>query len=175
MMNQMYLKIEALPPPTCRLVNLPNGKAGVSKTLDIMRDLIRKGKIKLPIRLTALDIIAQQRQKDFYGEISALFYFVRDYIRYVRDIRDVETLQQPERTLQFRAGDCDDKVILLASLLESVGHETRLKAVGFRPKNFAHVYLQTKVGHKWVSLETTEPRKLGWEPKNAVETMTRKV
>jgi len=139
-----------------------------------MRDVIRKGRKTLQVRLLALDLINDLLQKDFSGEISTLFYFVRDRIRYVRDIRGVETLQEPERTLQVRSGDCDDKVILLGSMLESIGHQVRLVAVGFRPGHFSHVYLETKVGTKWVPLETTEPTHIGWRP-NAVSKMTVKV
>ncbi len=55
-----------------------------------------------------------------------LHRFVRDNIRYIKDIRDVETVAYPDITLQQGQGDCDDKSVLLASLLESIGHPTPL-------------------------------------------------
>lgn len=148
------------------LARIPSGRAGVIATLRIMRDLIRTGKKSLPIRLLALDLTARLPQKDFAGEISAIYNFVRDRIRYVRDVLGVETLQTPEKTLEFKAGDCDDKSVLLAALLGAIGHPTRLVAVGFSPGRFSHVYVQTKVSSKWVSLETTQPVALGWSPPN---------
>jgi len=140
-----------------------------------MRDFIRTGKKTLPVRLLAIDLTTALPQKDFHGEVSKIFYFVRDRIRYVKDIRGVETLQQPDKTLELKAGDCDDKSILLASLLESIGHPTRLIAVGFRPGSFSHVFVQTRVGSNWVSLETTEPNDLGWQPPNVRERIVMKV
>lgn len=172
----MYLPVAALPKPKQRLIDLPSGRAGVRQTMHIMRDFIRKGKTSdSPIRETVLDLIAKKRQKDFLGEVSAVFRFVRDYIRYVKDINGIETLQAPERTLELAAGDCDDKTILLGTMLEIIGHPVRLVAIGFRPNKLSHVYLETKVGTKWVPLEATEPRPLGWEPRSRYPKMIVKV
>jgi hypothetical protein len=33
------------------------------------------------------------------------------------------------------------------------------------------VYPETKIGEKWVTVETTEPVKVGWEPRNIVSKM----
>lgn len=154
---------------------IPQGKAGVIATLKIMRDFIRTGKKSMPVRLLALDLVSDLPQKDFPGEASSLFYFVRDRIRYVRDVDGVETLQTPDKTLQFRGGDCDDKTILLGALLQSIGHPVRLVAVGFSPGVFSHVYLETKIGAKWVPLETTEPQEFGWAPPNPRERLVMSV
>lgn len=81
--------------------------------------------------------------------------FVRDFIRYTRDVRGVETLHTAPQILQQRQGDCDDKAVLIASMLESIGHETRFIAVGYGGK-FRHVYPEAKVRGKWVGLEATE-------------------
>ena len=103
------------------------------------------------------------RQKDFNGEASRLFEYVRDQIRYVRDIADVETLHHAETILAQGAGDCDDKCILLASLLLSIGFEfLEFVAVAFEPNEFSHVWLRAWVddppdGGAWVDMETTEP------------------
>lgn len=96
-----------------------------------------------------------------------LHAFVRDAIRYVRDIRGVETLHTPERVLKQRAGDCDDKAMLLVALLESIGHTARFRAVGFLPGVFSHVLVDVMLGGEWVAAETTEPVELGWSPKAA--------
>lgn len=130
-----------------------------------MGGLVRAAKKSLPVRQTALSLVNGNRQKDWSAEVKALHAFVRDNIRYLRDIRGVETLQTPDKTLEFGQGDCDDKSTLLAALLESIGHPSRFVAIGFAPDTYQHVYAETKIGDKWVSLETTEPVEMGWEPK----------
>ncbi len=59
----------------------------------------------------------------------------------------------------------------LLLLLESIGHPTRFVAVGFRPHNYSHVYLETKIGNTWLGLETTEPVEVGWQPKGVMARM----
>lgn len=144
---------------------IPSGKAGTLKTLEIMRRVVLSGKKSLPVRHTALFIVDGLYQKDYLGEIKAIHKFVRDCIRYTRDIRGVETVQIPELTLRIKKGDCDDKAILIASLLESIGHKTRFEAIGFIPGRFSHVYVSTLLNGKWIPLETTEPVPMGWLPK----------
>lgn len=148
------------------LQNIPRGKAGIIHTLELMRRLVREGKKKLPIRQTALFIVQDLPQKDFFGEINELFLFIRDSIRYVKDVNGVETIQYPEITLQIKQGDCDDKSVLLAALLESIGHKTRFKAVGFSPDKFSHVYVEAFLNGKWIALDPTMNNQLGWSPEN---------
>ncbi len=99
--------------------------------------------------------------KKWTQEANQVHLFVRDNIRYVKDVRGVETLQTPIQTLRLKQGDCDDKSILVCSLLESLGHPTRLIAVGFAKDTYSHVFPQTKIGDKWITLETTEPWPMG--------------
>ncbi len=150
-------------------VTIPKGRAGIVETLNLMRGLVRESKKSLAIRTTALSLVQDLEQKDFQSEIEEIFFFVRDGIRYVKDVNGVETLQYPQITLQLKQGDCDDKSTLLASLLESIGHKTRFKAVGFSPGKFSHVFVQAFYQGKWVSLDATMDRPLGWQPPNAVE------
>lgn len=95
-------------------------------------------------------------QHDFTGETRRIFEFVRDRIRYVKDIDGVETLHPAEWVLRQGAGDCDDKAILLAALLLSIGHTPRFIAVAFEPGEFSHVWVQDYLGGRWLDLEATE-------------------
>lgn len=146
------------------LHGIPSGVSGTFSTLKLMWLLVRKGKTSLPVRQLALSLIADLKQKDFVGEIERLHRYVRDEIRYVKDINGVETLHDTDHILAYKQGDCDDKSILLASLLESIGHPARLKAIGYAPGQYCHVYVETLVGRKYIPLETTEPVEMGWEP-----------
>lgn len=121
------------------------------------------------VRQFAARIVRGLPQKDYRGEIAAVHAFVRDRVRYTMDPRGVELLQTPEYILAERAGDCDDKTILVCSLLANLGHETQLIAVGPSMRNFTHVFGQvrdrTVVNERdpraWINLECTEPWPLG--------------
>lgn len=151
---------------TRQLSGIPDGKQGVIATLKAMRSIVKQYKTAIPVRTLAVALTNGNRQKDWLAEVKALHAFVRDKIRYVRDVVDVETLQTPDITLKTGAGDCDDKSMLLAAMLESIGHPTRFVAIGFQPDEFSHVYVESRVGNKWLPLETTEPVHIGWLPPN---------
>ena len=114
---------------------MPSGQAGTRQTLKLMRDIVRAAvrDPRMVVRNHAIEITRSCPSKDFRCEIEAIYSWVDENIRFVRDINGVETLQTPARTLELAVGDCDDHVILLSALLESVGHPTRFVAVGFRP------------------------------------------
>ena len=141
---------------------------GARQTLEEMAKLAREGIRDQRIRNAAVKITTQGflngtglQQKDFEGEARRLHAFVRDQIRYVRDTDGIELLHDPATILEIGAGDCDDKAILLAALLGSIGAPTRFVAVAFEPERFSHVWLQVEINGRWVDLETTEPIPFG--------------
>lgn len=140
-----------------------------------MNHLASTAKRSLPIRELALSLVADLPRKAWNLEIARLFSFVQHNIRYVKDIRGVETVQTPLRTLQYQAGDCDDMSTLLAALLESIGYRARYKAVGFAPNVYQHVYVQVFHDGRWIGLDPTEPVGVGWEPPNPVAVMTKEI
>ena len=150
---------------------IPSGSAGTRKTLSVMRQLIITGKKSPVVRQLAVTLTKGLPQKDAAMEVGALHSFVRDRIRYVRDITNVETLHTPEKILENAAGDCDDKTILLSSLLEAIGYKTRLVAIGFRKGTFSHVYPEFLHNNNWIPLETTEPVNIGWKPRGIVSSL----
>lgn len=137
---------------------------GTRTTLRIMSSLVKRYKTDLNIREQALELVAHLPQKAWAAEAAALFKFVRDDIRYVGDVRDVETVATPVKTLEYGQGDCDDKSVLLAALLESINHPTAFVAIGYSPDTFQHVYVQTRIRNGWVGMETTEPWPMGKRP-----------
>ena len=149
---------------TASLQAIPDGKAGTLATLKIMRQIAREYKTSLPVRNLALSLTQKLPQKDWTAEAKAIQEFARDKIRYVKDVVGVETVQTPLVTLENKAGDCDDKSVLIASLLMSIGHPARFVAIGKTPDSFVHVFPETRIGTKWVSLESTEPVSIGWQP-----------
>jgi len=148
------------------LHSIPDGREGIRATLKLMSKLVSQYKINPTIRELAIGLTNKLQQKNFTGEVRALHEYVKEQIRYVKDIKGVETIQTPLQTLRLMAGDCDDKSTLVASLLEAIGHPTRFIAVGFSAGSLSHVLVQTKIGPKWYSVECTEPVSLGWTPPN---------
>lgn len=158
------------------LLDIPSGAAGVRATLRIMRNLVRTYKTNIQIRDFAAKLVQDLPQKDWSGQVRRLHEFVRDGVRYLKDVNGVETVQTPLFTLENRYGDCDDKATLLATMLESIGHPARFVAVGFtEPGRFSHVYAETIIGDKWIPLETTINKPAGWQPPRVVASMIQKV
>ncbi len=151
------------------VIPLANGYTGVQQTLRMMRQLVNQCKTNIQIRQAATNIIFLTPEKDEYSEAEALFNMVRDSIRYVKDVNDIETLSTPMMTLEGRIGDCDDQTVLLASLLESVGYPTRFVIEGYTTSGeYEHVYMQALVLGQFISMDPTEQKYMGWSPPNPV-------
>lgn len=154
-------------PTVARMGELPPGRAGTKKTLDLMRQVVLDS-LKDPsqkIRETALSIVRGLAPRRSFAEVAALQHYVRDNIRYVHDPVPFELLQTPQKTLEYRAGDCDDKSMLLAALLMATGHPARFVSLGFKGGPLSHVLVDTRIRDKWVPLETiVEDAEPGWMP-----------
>jgi transglutaminase-like putative cysteine protease len=129
--------------------------------------LARAGKTDPRVRAAAVALTAHLPQKDFLGEIAAIFDYVQEETRYVRDPTEVELLHECDALLELRAGDCDDKATILAALLESIGVPTKFMAVGFRPGQLSHV-LVIALTDPPLPLDPTEPYPMGWFPPHVV-------
>ena len=150
---------------------LPSGDAGTKKTLAIMRELAEEGARDLNVRETAIAIVkaAGAAAHDNVAELQALFQFVRDRVRFTSDILGVETLQGPAYTLRTRAGDCDDRAVLLVALARSIGipADFAFQVVALRPnapRAFSHVFVVASLKGKRIAMDTTYPVNLmGWQ------------
>lgn len=154
---------------TATLQSIPSGALGTRATLRLMSKLVRHYKKNMEIRSLAMSLVAEvPGHKNWTSQIKAVHAFVQTSIQYVRDVRGVETIATPIKTLEFRQGDCDDQAVLLASLLESIGHPTRFVAMKQTPFGpYVHVFTETKIGSKWYPLETTEKFPPGKPMRNA--------
>lgn len=159
------------PKTTSQLREISDGKRGILETLKLMRGLVGKGKNDLIVRTKAAELVKDLPPKAYSSEGERLHAWVRDNIRYIRDINGTETLHDAVQVMKFGQGDCDDKSILVASMLESIGHPTRFVAMGLNGGDFSHVYVETKLGTKWVGVETTENVPFGWHPNNMTSRM----
>src|ERR671918_387652 len=121
--------------PRIRILRIAKGTRGTLVTARIIARMIRSGAKDFYVRQKAIQIFRAYgvRPKDRFGEVYALFDWVRRNVRYTRDIFQVELLHTARRMLELRAGDCDDMTILLGAMLMSTGHPVRLALAGFRP------------------------------------------
>jgi len=150
-------------------VRVPKGPRGTIASAGLIAQLIREGARDFYVRQKAIEIFraAGARPKDRFGEVLSLFHWVRNNIRYTRDIFRVELLHTARLMLELRAGDCDDMTILLGSMLLATGHPVRIALTGFRPKKphvYSHIYPEVNVKGKWIALDTTMDRPIGWAP-----------
>jgi transglutaminase-like putative cysteine protease len=182
-----------------QLSSLPvtdNGLDAVRSTLRDMVAIARMYKRDAGTINVARQILVgsgiQDVRKSKPASIAAIQGWVRDHIAYVPDPRDVEMLQTPPQTLSIGTGDCDDKAILTATLLETIGFETRFMAVGGtgaewsndgndwcgspQPPPYSHVLAQVRMGQSWLCLETIVAGKgPGWCPKGIAVLMVHHV
>ena len=147
-------------PPPSRKLKLSGGVQGTRQTLQIMAKLVRQGRENPAVRAQALQLVKPLSQKDYLGEAKKIHAFVRDHVRYVRDPKGVEPLHTAEQMLLQRQGDCDDKTVLVAAMLETIGHPTRIVAVGFA-QGYCHVFPEVQIKGTWYTVETTEPWQFG--------------
>ncbi len=156
--------------PRILRVKVPRGNRGTLETARIIGELIRHGAKDFVVRQRAIQIFRQYnvRAKDRYGEVCALFDWVRRNIRFTRDIFRVELLHTARRMLELKAGDCDDLTILLGSMLVSTGHPVRLALVGFRPSRphlYSHIYPEVFVNGRWTAIDASvRKRPMGFAP-----------
>ena len=89
---------------------------------------------------------------------KAIFYFVQKNFNYLNDPLAFEYYKTPQESFNSNSGDCDDASILLSSLLQSIGLQTRFVFVP------GHVFVQVKLKEAisryksegdWVNLDAT--------------------
>lgn len=155
----------ARPYQSVTLQNHGDNVTAVSNTLSRMRKLVKEWKTHPRIIRLARQIVAGVPGKDFPGEAAAIQAWVRENIRYTRDVHGSETLQTPDITLNDGHGDCDDQAMLTAALLSAIGHPVRFRAIRAPGTNLlAHVLTETRIGRGWLPVETTEPWPFGEYP-----------
>ena len=155
--------------PRIQILRVPSGTHGTLVTARIIARLIQEGAKDFYVRQKAIEIFRAYdvKGKNRMGEVCALFDFVKRNIRYTRDIFRVELLHSARRMLELQAGDCDDMTILLGAMLLSTGHPVRLVLAGFRPNRphaYSHIYPEVNVKGRWLAIDATVDKPIGWEP-----------
>ena len=149
-------------------------------TLAKLVGLVRVGKNDANIRNTVEMVLANIPEKNWQAEIEAIFKFVKDNVRYTRDIEGVEFVKNPVLMLKdiqrgmygSAQGDCDCMSTFLATLLESAGYRAKFVIVrtsGNPYKTYNHIYVKAfdPKTSRWIPLDATMKEKpFGWEPES---------
>lgn len=149
---------------------LQDGDEGTQQTIHLIQQLVQRGITDPRVRRAATDILIAQGVPSDGGlqEIAAIFNWAIQNLYFRNDMVDREMLQPPDQMLQTRSGDCDDFVILLASLLGSVGYATRAVTIKSNPEDpaaFSHIYLEVLFNGQWIPLDAArENPAIGKEP-----------
>lgn len=129
------------------------------------------------IRQAVERIVCRVPEKDWFSEIREIFQFVKDKVRYTRDVDGLEYVRTPYRIMSeiqshgYSFGDCDCMSLFLATLLKSAGYKTRyviIRTAGNPIDAYNHIYVEAHEPkmNKWICLDATEKsRVFGWCPK----------
>lgn len=131
-----------------------SGDRGVIQTVKMIRALVERFKKDIRIRGLAGAIVCPFKKN--VEKITAVFNWVRDNIKYVRDIDGVETIHTPYRILRQGYGDCDDLALIAATLLKAVGYKVfYVVTSNRRDKRFNHIFLKVSDGKRKYNFDAT--------------------
>lgn len=108
-------------------------------------------------------------ERDPAALARAVQLYAQQHIRFMRE--DPERFASPLRTIQWGFGDCDDKSIFIATVLNSFRVPTRLVFIRYvKPqmdgttKRVSHVYPEAHINGQWLALESVHPWPMGKSP-----------
>ena len=136
------------------------GESGKRRTVEEMVRLIQKGSEYPEIR--ALAAMLTEGKETRLQKAVAIHNWVQRFIRYRKDPKGVELLQDPRLVLEEGEADCDEHVILSCALYRAAGIPCKimtLSVVPGRPDPHAVALVQTE--HGWLISDTTRKGSLG--------------
>jgi len=159
----------------------------IDARVEEIRKLILKGSLHPAIREKALEIVSKKcgdkwclKEKSYQAEIDAIFWAIRDpkskdAIRYVRDHATVDQFHGADKILKLHAADCDDYVVLLGSLLRSIGYPGKLRIMQAQgADSWSHIYYlcgsPPTNPTRWTALDASvDTATPGWQAPGAEE------
>lgn len=159
--------------PPDKVLHLPY--RGAPQTVGLLRETALAAQNHFVVRRLVEEACSGLDSKDYTSEYLAMYYFLLQHCRYMRDPRTVELVRQPKRICEeiFRGGhpslDCDDMSVLLASWALACGGAVRFVTVAFKDqffqgrRQFSHVFVQAlepRTG-QWIVLDPVAAEKTG--------------
>jgi transglutaminase-like putative cysteine protease len=144
---------------------LAAGDAGVSQTIDVIRQLVDDAVKDPEVNVTAIGMVrgVDQFNRDakaraIYEAVASRFFYVEDP---VGPFGAKETLRPTRVLLQTWAGDCDDASVLIASLLGTIGIPSRVVTIAAdpsAPEEFSHIYPEAETfPGTWMAMDIARP------------------
>lgn len=121
-----------------------------------------RGRTKPQVRQFLTNVVLKSRRdNDILAHIHTILQFVKDNMTYLPDPEGSEFVTDPIRYMQLIAagqrpyGDCDDHVLVLASLLIAAGIKARVAAVRLKPNDtlYNHVIVVIPLNGAWMQLD----------------------
>jgi len=138
--------------------------------------LVQRGRTDPKVVMLARRVVSQKcgddwciPERDYSGEVRAIFAEVRKRVRYVRDAWGVDQFTGARRSLyESHGGDCDDYVVTLGSMLQAIGYPVKLRVIQtVGSPDWSHIYLVVGLPpeqpSKWASLDASVNEPPGWE------------
>lgn len=143
----------------------------IDDRIDIILEAIDEGKRDPVVRQVLGDILKDIDEKDYEGELLAIFQWVRENIRYTRDPHNVELFQRARRIMELGLADCDCLSILLGSMVQSIGYPLRLRVIGVSSPEPEHIYPMVAIAptenaisdDDWVAMDASINQQMGWQ------------
>lgn len=148
----------------------------IEERLALIRKMTDQSVLDPDVRAYAAHVLSRKcgeswcvAERDYLGELQALYLAVRRDVRYTRDTDKMDTFQAAARTLELGIGDCDCISILLASLLRSVGYPARFRIIrGVGAPDWSHIFVLAGVPpqnpSKWIPMDASLEASVGWQP-----------
>lgn len=101
-------------------------------------------------------------------EIASIFSWARSNFNFVGDPFGRELFISPRKMLESyqtgnMSGDCDDASLLIASLLGSIGYETKISILDCDfDGDYDHAVGSVNTEEGWIDLDLTSDKPLGW-------------
>jgi len=160
-------------PKQVSITEIPEGIEGTKMTVEEMAKEAEKGALNWTVISITREITKNKKSRDYEAIADEIFWWVKKNIKFNRDPVPAELIQSPEMTIKVKTGDCDDMVILLDSMMQSVGIPTRYVTISYLPDakdDYTHVYLEALVSKenqkaKWKPYDASVPNSTpGWKP-----------
>lgn len=155
--------------PTLTRSPLYPGLTGIAQTIHAMYRLIGAGCVDPDVRRFTLDLLAEHdvQDRDTARAVQVVYEWVKHNFRFLHDPHGKELIGDARYLLDAKTGDCDDYVVALGSMLQSVGIPVRIvtvRADRAEPERFSHTYLEASINGVWVAIDATVPSAVvGWE------------
>lgn len=133
----------------------------MKRTLQVLSKLRDKYAQNIEIRRAAERIVAGVVGNDRTDAFTdRVLQFVKDRVQYMRDPLAWEYVKTPNIMLEqirssgYASGDCDDHVLLMNTILDTLGIRTAFVAVMINGSNtFNHVISSVYISGHWVDLD----------------------